>query len=341
MNAVVSVIIPCYNAEKYIQCCLESIVNQTIGVEKLEIILVDDASTDNTVSILKAYEFRYPEQIMLILCEKNGKQGAARNIGLQYATGEWISFVDADDWIRRDMYECLLKMAEDTQSELVQFRYKFYRREVGDSALGEVEYTTYDLSNIIQRKECIINDTILNQSCTTKLYHRALLERTGSWYAEDVICEEPLFTYPFKFTANRVCVTEYAFYYYRYNNEGTCLKDMARVSSITDHIKVNLDTFEFIRSKTYFPVYRMEVEFYAVHTIYIETCYLLKVRKLNVPLDLFLFVHQLINRIIPDYRSNPYLQGEMYKSIFELADDNEIINSEIKLNERFEDIFKL
>lgn len=341
MNAKVSVIIPCYNADKYIENCLESVVNQTIGMENLEIILVDDASTDNTISILKDYELKYPEQIMLILCEKNGKQGTARNIGMQYATGDWISFVDADDWIRRDMYECLLKMAEDTESELVQFRYKFYRSETEDAALGEVEYVAYDLNDVIQRKECIINDDVLDQSCTTKLYHRSLLERTGSWYAEGVIYEEPLFTFPFKFTAKRICVTEYAFYYYRYNNEGTCLKDMGRVNAITDHIKVHLDTFDFIRSKTYFPIYRLETEFYTVHTIFVETCYLIKVRKMNMPLDLFLFVKQLIKRIIPDYRNNPYLQGEMYRRIFELADDNEMISDEAKLNKQLIDIFKL
>ena len=120
----ISIIIPCYNVEKYIDKCMNSILNQTIGIENLEIILVDDKSTDNTVERLKQYEVAYPEQIMLILCEKNGRQGTARNIGMSYATGEYISFVDSDDWIRKDMYEILMTLIEETNADIVQFDFK-------------------------------------------------------------------------------------------------------------------------------------------------------------------------------------------------------------------------
>ena len=68
----ISVIIPCYNVEKYIRKCLDSLVNQSIGVEHLELILIDDASTDKTVDILKEYEKRYSDNMMVILCEHNG-----------------------------------------------------------------------------------------------------------------------------------------------------------------------------------------------------------------------------------------------------------------------------
>lgn len=340
MNAKVSVIIPCYNVEKYVRYCLETVINQTIGLKNMEIILVDDASTDDTVSILKQYEEKYPDNIMLILCEKNGKQGTARNIGMQYATGEWISFVDSDDWIRLDMYEKLLEMAEETQSELVQFRYKFYRDFVTDASLGEVEYVAYDLSDIIHRKRCILNDNILDQSCTTKLYSRELLERTGSWYAQGVIYEEPLFTYPLKFTAQKVCVTEYPFYYYRYNNDGTCLKDMNRVAAITDHISVHMELHKCMREKICFSTYKNEIEFYTIHTILLETCYLIKVRKMNVTTDIFKFITRLTAEIIPDYRTNPYLKARVYQELFELFGNNDISENETKLNEQLDNILK-
>lgn len=104
----ISVIVPCYNCAEYVSNCINSILNQTIGFENIELLLIDDASTDNTSDILKKYEERYPDNIGVILCEKNGRQGTARNIGLQYASGEYVSFVDSDDWIRSDMYERLL-----------------------------------------------------------------------------------------------------------------------------------------------------------------------------------------------------------------------------------------
>ena len=120
----ISVIVPCYNVENMVGECLESIIGQSIGLSHLEIILVDDASTDGTVQILKEYEKRYPDNIMLILCDENGRQGTARNIGLSYATGEYISFVDSDDWIHKDMYKVLVDIMEKNDCDIVQFRYR-------------------------------------------------------------------------------------------------------------------------------------------------------------------------------------------------------------------------
>ena len=108
---MISVIIPCYNAAPYIHECLDSVLAQSVGLENLEIILIDDCSTDQTVSIIRSYEAKYPDNILLILSEKNGKQGYARNIGLKYATGDYVSFVDADDFIHPRMYEILLQLA--------------------------------------------------------------------------------------------------------------------------------------------------------------------------------------------------------------------------------------
>ena len=118
----VSVIIPCYNVEKYVEECLDSVINQTIGIDNMEIIIVDDCSEDGTMEILQRYEQQYPDQILLVKSEKNARQGAARNIGLQYVSGDYISFVDADDYISRDMYEILVNVIRKTGSDIVEFR---------------------------------------------------------------------------------------------------------------------------------------------------------------------------------------------------------------------------
>lgn len=97
----ISVIIPYHNVEQYIDRTLSSLSSQTIGVENLEIICVDDASTDNIWEHLLAWEQKYPENILLVQCEENGRQGRARNIGLSHATDEWIAFIDSDDWMNR------------------------------------------------------------------------------------------------------------------------------------------------------------------------------------------------------------------------------------------------
>ncbi len=101
----ISIIVPCYNVEKYIQRCLDSIISQSIGIKRLEIIAVNDCSTDNTIDALKQYEEKYPNQICIIDCESNSGQSYARNLALEYVSGDFITFVDADDCIAENMLE--------------------------------------------------------------------------------------------------------------------------------------------------------------------------------------------------------------------------------------------
>lgn len=103
-----SIVVPCYNVEKYIDRCVNSLVNQTLSHSEYEIILVDDASADDTWKHITDWEQRFPELIMAIHCDENGKMGKARNIGVSYASGEYIGYTDSDDWVEPDMYKTLL-----------------------------------------------------------------------------------------------------------------------------------------------------------------------------------------------------------------------------------------
>ena len=118
MSKKISIIIPCYNVEKYIDRCIRSLVKQTIGIEQLELICVDDASTDGTVEKLKRWEKRFPASILLILCEQNGKQGTARNIGFSHANADYIGYVDADDWVEDSMFEKLYDAALENDTDI-------------------------------------------------------------------------------------------------------------------------------------------------------------------------------------------------------------------------------
>ena len=91
----ISVIIPCYNVQKYIMRCFDSIYSQTYGFENLEVILIDDLSTDNTWSILESLQRKYPENVISLKIQKKGKCGGARNLGMDICTGKYITFVDA------------------------------------------------------------------------------------------------------------------------------------------------------------------------------------------------------------------------------------------------------
>ena len=111
---LLSIIIPVYNmaADNKLKHCLDSCLNQSI--EKYEIIAVDDASTDDSLSILKEYEAEYPGIVKVIASERNLKQGGAKNLGLNAASGKWVGFVDSDDFIStKNLFSFQAKVIKD------------------------------------------------------------------------------------------------------------------------------------------------------------------------------------------------------------------------------------
>lgn len=111
-----SIIVPVYNVEKYLEECVDSLLNQTL--QDLEIFLVDDGSTDRSGEIADRYAREYPDKVHTLHLN-NGGQGRARNAALPMASGDYVGFVDSDDWIERDMYEKLLDRAEKTGADVV------------------------------------------------------------------------------------------------------------------------------------------------------------------------------------------------------------------------------
>ncbi len=112
----VSIIVPIYNTEQYLNKCLDSLVNQTL--QDVEIILINDGSTDNSQNIIDEYSAKYPNKIKSFTKE-NGGQATARNLGITKATGEYIGFVDSDDWIELNMYEELYNKALGEDLDIV------------------------------------------------------------------------------------------------------------------------------------------------------------------------------------------------------------------------------
>ena len=112
----VSVIVPVYNVEKYIDRCLNSLVNQTL--KDIEIIVVNDGSPDDSQQVIDMYVKKYPKKIKSYIKE-NGGQGSARNFGLTVATGEYIGYVDSDDYVELDMYEKLYNKAIKNDLDIV------------------------------------------------------------------------------------------------------------------------------------------------------------------------------------------------------------------------------
>lgn len=137
-----SVIVPCYNVAGYVERCIESLVHQDIDSDAYEVLLVDDGSTDGTDAICDRYATQYPQ--IKVIHQPNAGQGAARNTGLDHATGEYIFFVDSDDFIAENCLKQLVNIAKANSLDVLTFSTQQVvdnadsARPVADKPLNEV-----------------------------------------------------------------------------------------------------------------------------------------------------------------------------------------------------------
>lgn len=197
MKKKVSVIIPCYNCEKYIGEALESLVCQTYGVENLEIIIVDDKSKDDSLRIVKEYEWRYPESIIVIeLSEQSGGfVGKVRNIAMGYASGDYVTFVDGDDVCEPVMIEKLMESAEACGSDIVSCGAVMFDGENVIETYTSLD-KTYDMFDLMSRKEVVLYEGT-RSSVWGRLYSRLFLNEFNFRFAEDYHISEDTYFHEF------------------------------------------------------------------------------------------------------------------------------------------------
>jgi len=168
-NELISVIVPVYNVEPYLKKCIESIINQTYN--NLEIILVDDGSFDKSGEICD--EYASIDSRIKVIHKENGGLSSARNAGINAASGEYLAFVDSDDWIETDMYELLYKSIKENNTALsCGGRYDVYLNEkkAGLCPHEENKISSKEMIlKIFETKECDV-------SFCDKLFHKSLLE---------------------------------------------------------------------------------------------------------------------------------------------------------------------
>jgi glycosyltransferase involved in cell wall biosynthesis len=152
----VSIIVPVYNVEQYIARCLDSLINQTL--KDIQIIIVNDGSTDGSGIIAEEYQIKCPEKAVYIE-KNNGGLADARNTGMKYAGGDYIGFVDGDDYIENDMYEKLYAKAMENKADLVEcdFFWRYTSKQKWDR--GEM----YDIRNILTKDRVVVWNKIIRR----------------------------------------------------------------------------------------------------------------------------------------------------------------------------------
>lgn len=219
----ISIIVPAHNSEQTISRCLESLINQSL--KELEIILVDDNSTDSTYAIMKKYQQQYPSRIVL-LSVNNSKgtygPGGARNVGLKKAQGTYIGFVDSDDWVDSSLFRIVYQSAMNEDADIAIFGVK---DEFSNSSCSKIRYE-YE-HNIIGHiyalnMLCRLNnsDRYISPMVCQKIYRTDFLKRNKIYFEANSYYEDDQFSF-FCFLHDCKIVLVPGVYYHYYQNTGS------------------------------------------------------------------------------------------------------------------------
>lgn len=304
--ADISVIIPCYNAASYIDRCITSIQNQALPLSLLQIICVDDASTDDTWQHLQKWEALCPDLITIIHCDTNGRQGTARNIGMQYCSTPWVSFIDADDWIEPDYFEKMYAIALQCQCDIVccsQLRDPSPTLTYSENRSNGRESGLILLNTLSQRKLFIVGKSMGLTACS-KLIRTDFLRDHQIVFPENIAYEDILWGSLAYFYADRVYILEEYLYHHFVNTGSTVLAKNADYHS--DILTISLMGWQEWQKRNLFQDYKDELEF-----LFLDSCYFIFMKMLAMRQDvpsfsLFQLCKELVTIHIPDFQSNPY-----------------------------------
>lgn len=268
-NIKLSIIVPVYNmaADGKLEYCLESLVKQT--VKGYEIIAVDDCSTDNSFEILKAYEKDYPDRFRAIHSEVNKHQGGAKNIGLKASKGEWIGFIDSDDWITDNMYERLIQRAEETGADLVGCDYCLtgeHSMKVGQVVPNNKAGQSGVLND--EKKRSLILD---GGSLVVKIFKRSMIIENELWFPEDIFYEDNALGNSYLILAKHFEYIEEPLYYY-YQHDASTVHTIS-VKRCEDRMEAGRLMLEEAKRHDYFEDFKPELEYSFTLLFYINTLF--------------------------------------------------------------------
>lgn len=301
-KAKVSVVVPAYNAENYLEKCVDSLLAQTL--EEIEIIVVNDGSKDKTREMLDKYQEQYPDR-MKVFHKENGGQSDARNYGIQRATGEYIGFVDSDDWIEKDMYRLMYEKAQEKSYDVVVCDFA----EIRDGkAINYTSGVEMDGEGIDYMKKSMLE---IYSSPWNKIYKRELvaehLFKHGVWY------EDVEFLYRMIPKINSIGVVRQNLYNY-----------LIRKGSVsnTTHVKI----YDQLENWNGLVAYYKEQGFYEEYKAEIEYCYVRYIYALFIKSMASFGKTEFkkavkdavknVNQTFPDYKNNYYLKHGGLKAFY-------------------------
>ncbi|MGL4760501.1 MAG: glycosyltransferase [Sarcina sp.] len=259
---LLSIIVPVYNVEAYIEKCLESLVVQK--VESFEIICVDDGSTDKSLGILYRLENKYPK-IIKVFSKENAGLADTRNFGVEQAKGKYLGFVDSDDWVSKNMFSDMLEKALKDKSEIVICDYiEVYKNEnkyIEDKANSKMLY------------ESLVCNKIFERSLFTKYNIKFPV---GLWYEDNAV------TYKLLFLASKVCKIDEGYYFYRRTRSGSIMNSQ-KSSKIYDMWEISDNLYRFFLDFQLSDQEKKEIEYiFLRNTMFRQIPKIIKYEGINI-----------------------------------------------------------
>lgn len=294
---MMSVIIPVYNAEEYIKECLDSIIGQTIGIEHIELIVVDDRSTDRSLQYLMEYEKKYPDSILLVPLEENGGQANARNIGMDYVTTPYFAFVDADDWVEPDMYEKMLGKMEKYECDMVHC---FHVEHLEDCEEHYVRTKNEEGLYYMGHKKKAENPSFESGGgIWSFLYCTQWIRKHGFRFKHFKKYEDNYWSGIVFFFAESVYVVPKCLYHYR-------IRERSNSHSRNDkghfeRLKVELEKLQFFQENGLFEDNYERIQKQFLEIFYSNTLHIIWCQFDYIPLDIIRDMQLAVKEIYPDY----------------------------------------
>lgn len=299
MSKKLSVIIPVYNCEKYLRQCLDSVINQSLT--DIEIICVDDGSTDASAAILAEYSAR--DGRMKVINQPNSGAGAARNNGLAAAQGEYILFLDSDDWFEADYFEAAFRKIEADNADICICGYESFDDKTGrmlasnwekkKNILPENSFSPGEYSNRIFQ--------LTDGQVWDKLYRHSFIIQSDVRFPELKAAEDTAFAYQTLIQAERITVLHRAFVHYRINRAGSVSKSFAESPNAPfDSFKL---VYDFLNERGLLGKYEKSFMNWAMEYL------VWQVNNAAAPLIQERYLKELRNRWFPELRLNRYPFG--------------------------------
>lgn len=298
-NPKISLIVPVYNVEAYLRRALDSVVSQTF--KDIEVILVNDGSTDSSYDILQEYSKKYDN--FIILNKENGGLSDARNAGLKMAKGEYIAFLDSDDYLHPKFLEILYNLAIDNNADISCCNFKMYFPKIN----LKISIPTVPVSKVYSKEKALkklILDYTIHHFSWNKLCKKAIFEDNNitfpNMYFEDISTSPRLF-----YNANKIAITTKSLYYYT-QRPGSILKTM-NAKKINDYIKTLGIIRNYLEAKNDYKSYEFAFNLCAIKLKLVTYYYLFELHLRYKNLS------GIISNIKSSNKLIKYFKGDYYK----------------------------